>query len=218
MTRTAFRRTVLMLIIILLLAFVGILVSQILPKKGSSNTTEPIPVVEVKSDAEIAKAYFPEDYIGYRYPVLPTMSTWPYGNHADMISVCQIPENVLKEMSTEELLESVLYYPLFPDAYLYDSRQKAYEIFKNSMGAFAAMAERGASETACSSTRGFHTARIPADFQFAVHRPEHPQDTRPFRAICLFQRRHLSDGVHEARGLLPRRTSLRRGDHKPDLP
>jgi len=142
MTRTAFRRTVLMLIIILMLAFVGILVSRILPKKDSSNTTEPIPVVEVKSDAEIAKAYFPEDYIGYRYPVLPTMSTWPYGNHADMVSVCQIPENVLKEMSTEELLESVLYYPLFPDAYLYDSRQKAYEIFKNSMGAFAELSRR----------------------------------------------------------------------------
>ena len=69
-----------------LLAFVGILVSRILPKKGSSNTTEPIPVVEVKSDAEIAKAYFPEDYIGYRYPVLPTMSTWPYGNHADTLA------------------------------------------------------------------------------------------------------------------------------------
>ncbi len=126
------------------IAIIFFSVSLAMQKEEKPNVHRlPIPVpYDNQQDIEIAKAYFPEDYIGYRYPVLPTMSTWPYGNHADMVSVCQIPENVLKEMSTEELLESVLYYPLFPDAYLYDSRQKAYEIFKNSMGAFAELSRR----------------------------------------------------------------------------
>lgn len=66
-------------------------------------------------DSRIAEAYFPEWYCGYRYPVLPEMSTWPYGNHGEMVHVCRIPEDRLKKMTTRELFETVLLYPLLAD-------------------------------------------------------------------------------------------------------
>lgn len=77
--------------------------------------------LENETDARIHSEYYPEDYIGYRYPVLPGTSTWPYGDHRKMVEMCQIPEDIYESMTTEELAQSVLAYPLLSDIYAYDS-------------------------------------------------------------------------------------------------
>lgn len=82
-------------------------------------------------DQEIANAYYPEDYIGYRFPVLPGTSSWPYGDFTVMIDACRIPEHELKVMSTEALIQTVLVHPLILNIYAYENFEEGYEIVKS---------------------------------------------------------------------------------------
>lgn len=77
-------------------------------------------------DEQIENAYYPTDYSGYRYAVLPGTSLWPYDNHATMDELCQVPNEVLQLMSTEDLLQTVLAYPLMLDVYAYDDNSVGY--------------------------------------------------------------------------------------------
>ena len=85
-----------------------------------------------EEDRNIAEAYYPDGYEGYYYPALPLMSTWPYGNHQTMINACQIPEDILKDMPTDQLVQTVMAYPLWGDVLAYDSREMAYGLIKGS--------------------------------------------------------------------------------------
>ena len=108
----------------------------------SDTTDEPNITGTQLTDDEIAEGYFPKDYSGYRYPILPTMSTWPYGNHGDMVNACQVPEDELSKMTTMQLVETVLYYPLAGDTYAYNSMEMAYDLFKNYNNAFHELSQR----------------------------------------------------------------------------
>lgn len=88
---------------------------------GNEATKDPIENGQVTPENVIDYNYYPKEYRGYRYPVLPGTDKWPYGNHGEMVAICQIPQEVLDGMTTEELLESVLQYPLYADVYAYDS-------------------------------------------------------------------------------------------------
>jgi hypothetical protein len=62
--------------------------------------------------------YYPDGYIGYMYPIRPGMIEWTkLLSGAEMARVSQIPDDILKKMSTEELLQSVLTYPLIGGSY-----------------------------------------------------------------------------------------------------
>ena len=112
-------------------------------KEYDENVTVNLPRPKTKyTDEQMAEMYFPEDYIGYRYPVLPLMSTWPYGNHGDMLRVCRIPEDILATMSTEELLQSVLVYPLWSDAMVYSSMEQGHEMLRRNFNGLAELCER----------------------------------------------------------------------------
>ncbi len=66
--------------------------------------------------------YFPDNYTGYRYPLVPGTDEWDMlPDHQTMCDACQIPENVLKSLTTEQLVETILYYPLLCDMYAYDT-------------------------------------------------------------------------------------------------
>lgn len=56
------------------------------------------------------------------YPIKPGSPEWAtLLDHNDMVDVCQIPENVLASLSTEDLLELCLNYPLKIDLFSYNS-------------------------------------------------------------------------------------------------
>lgn len=93
-------------------------------------------------DHIIAESYFTKDYSGYKYPILPKMSTWPYGNHQSMVNVCQIPETVLNSMSTEQLVETVMAYPLLCDVISYESKKIGYETIKEHFNGLQALSIR----------------------------------------------------------------------------
>ncbi|MBR5947879.1 MAG: hypothetical protein IKZ82_04400 [Clostridia bacterium] len=66
--------------------------------------------------------YYPVGYSGYKYPVRPGMREWyMIDDHAKMIEVCSIPEDILASMSAYELAETVLAYPLLIDVFAYDN-------------------------------------------------------------------------------------------------
>ena len=133
--------------IVITCAVVACVTVVLLHKKHKSNAqsdtvVEPNITGTQLTDEEIAEGYFPKDYNGYRYPVLPTMSTWPYGNHGDMVIACQVPEEELSKMTTMQLVETVLYYPLAGDTYTYNSMEMAYDLFKNYNNAFRELSQR----------------------------------------------------------------------------
>lgn len=66
--------------------------------------------------------------LAYDYPIKPATKKWvEAGDTYDRVQSCQIPEEELKKMSTEELIESVLEYPFLMDIYAYDSLQVGFE-------------------------------------------------------------------------------------------
>ena len=66
-----------------------------------------------KSEQIIIDQYFPDDYKGYRYPIIPGTESWnALRNHQQMVDACQIPEDVISKMTTSELNETIIAYPL----------------------------------------------------------------------------------------------------------
>jgi hypothetical protein len=64
----------------------------------------------------------------YDYPVKPGTAEWKaLGSHVEMLKVCQIPDSNLTRMSTADLLETVLNYPLFLDALAYNWPQQGFD-------------------------------------------------------------------------------------------
>lgn len=83
------------------------------------------------SDLTIHENYYPEDYIGYTYPVLPGTKEWQaLEDHQQMIDACQIPIDVYQNMTTEELAQTMLAYPLNADMFAFDSYEMGFEVVK----------------------------------------------------------------------------------------
>lgn len=75
------------------------------------------------SGVQVAKA----DTVGwqdgqrYEYPVTPVDKEWgEFSSHQEMLDHCQLPEECVKEMTTEQLFNTVLKYPLLIDILFYD--------------------------------------------------------------------------------------------------
>ncbi|MCL2718346.1 MAG: hypothetical protein FWE14_06160 [Lachnospiraceae bacterium] len=65
---------------------------------------------------------------GYSYPVRPNMQEWSVlYDHMDMIAACQIPDEYLRKMSTAELVQSFLNYPLLIDMFVYSTYDMGYK-------------------------------------------------------------------------------------------
>lgn len=59
--------------------------------------------------------------VGIEYPVRPDCEEWKtYATHEEMVAACNIPENLLQELSTVNLVELMLDYPLLGDLLLFD--------------------------------------------------------------------------------------------------
>ena len=62
-----------------------------------------------------------QDGQGYEYPVTPVDKEWgEFSSHQEMLDHCQLPEECVKAMTTEQLFDTVLKYPLLIDILFYD--------------------------------------------------------------------------------------------------
>ncbi len=59
-----------------------------------------------------------------------------------MLAVCQIPEDILKNMTTEALLQTVLSYPFISDYYAFNSYKDAAKTFENDFNGFKELFNR----------------------------------------------------------------------------
>lgn len=63
----------------------------------------------------------------YNYPIKPGTDEWKaLKTHKEMLAACQIPQNILNNMTTEALVESCLDYPLFSDILAYNETQNGF--------------------------------------------------------------------------------------------
>lgn len=52
----------------------------------------------------------------YQYPILPRSDEWKmFESRTEMVDACQIPETILKKMTTEALLETIIKYPFLSE-------------------------------------------------------------------------------------------------------
>jgi len=65
---------------------------------------------------------------GYDYPIKAGTDAWrTFATHDAMLQACQIPEDILKSMSTKGLAETVLEYPLLGDMMAYNTIQQGFD-------------------------------------------------------------------------------------------
>lgn len=72
------------------------------------------------SGVQVAKADTVDwqDGQGYEYPVTPVDKEWgEFSSHQEMLDHCQLPEECVKAMTTEQLFDTVLKYPLLIDIF-----------------------------------------------------------------------------------------------------
>ena len=64
----------------------------------------------------------------YDFPIKPGTPEWAaLKSHEEMLQVCQVPESILQEMSTEGLIETCLNYPLYWEWLAYSNLQQGFE-------------------------------------------------------------------------------------------
>lgn len=73
----------------------------------------------------------------YDYPVVPGTDEWrALKSHEEMVEACRVPEEILKEMTTEALFETAMTYPLLSDMLFYSDMRQGYEITKENCDIF----------------------------------------------------------------------------------
>lgn len=81
--------------------------------------------------------------VPYEYPVTPGMSNWEeLDTHEKKVAACQIPTDILKIMTTDALIQSIIDYPLAVDMYAYDSVDEGYEVLRNQFNAIRELESR----------------------------------------------------------------------------
>lgn len=79
----------------------------------------------------------------YQYPILPGMDEWrKFDNNVDMMEACLIPEDILKCMTTEALLETVLSYPLLSNMFRWETVQEGYEFMLRNFNGLQELMQR----------------------------------------------------------------------------
>lgn len=110
------------------------------PTTVPATTAEPTTAATTVPDTTVPVTDPPAAYV---YPVLPGTDAWnALSSHADMLAVCQIPEDILKNLTTRELLEVVLDYPLMEDMHVYSTMEQGFLSVKNQFNGLQELVSR----------------------------------------------------------------------------
>lgn len=79
----------------------------------------------------------------YEYPIDASDEEWKkFDDHIEMIKACNIPDKLLQNMDTEELLNLTLEYPLLGDMYSYDTNDKGIMAVATQFNGFEELVKR----------------------------------------------------------------------------
>ena len=75
--------------------------------------------------------------VPYEFTMTPEDEEWGNIKTKEMaLSHCQIPDDILEEMTTEALVETVLDYPFITDYFAYNSYLEAAKVFEREFNGF----------------------------------------------------------------------------------
>lgn len=79
----------------------------------------------------------------YQYPILPGTEKWStLDNHQAMVDACQIPIDILQKMTTKDLVETCVNYPLKTDLYSYSTIKEGIEKVASKFNGFKDLFKR----------------------------------------------------------------------------
>lgn len=78
----------------------------------------------------------------FEYSLKPGMEEWGQLNHGERVLASQIPEEVLNQMSTDELVTAVLDYPCFIDMIFYNTYQDGFEAVRDNFNGLQELLSR----------------------------------------------------------------------------
>jgi len=84
-------------------------------------------------------------YEKYEYPITPngTPNEWKkFTSHTEMLDACEIPEEILKDLSTGELLLTCIGYPLAGDMLCYNNFEDGFKTVKENFNGLCELYER----------------------------------------------------------------------------
>lgn len=92
---------------------------------------------------DIISCEIPNCEDAYDYPIKPGTDEWKQlKTHDEMVAACQIPDDILNNMSTEGLIESVLNNPLLGDMYFYNIPQEGFNSFHDNFSSVQVLMQR----------------------------------------------------------------------------
>jgi hypothetical protein len=98
------------------------------------------PAIAANNTSDFAQS---SDSTPYQFPITPESPEWKsYSTKQEMLDVCQIPEQKLKCMTTEALLETVMAYPLIRTYYAFNNVEIACNVMSNDFNGFNALFAR----------------------------------------------------------------------------
>lgn len=82
------------------------------------------------------------------YPIKPGMEEWKnFKSHQEMANACQIPDDLLSKIPTEELAEICLNYPLFFTMKAFNNLQEGFDQVSTEFNGFQELFKRADSGT-----------------------------------------------------------------------
>ncbi|MDR1543620.1 MAG: hypothetical protein LBS50_04260 [Prevotellaceae bacterium] len=79
----------------------------------------------------------------WEYPIKPTSKEWAtLSNGKQMLDICQIPQEIIGQLSTKELAEICLNYPLYTDYLALNDERKGINLIIKNINGFSELAKR----------------------------------------------------------------------------
>lgn len=125
-------------------SILGLLIAILAVACNSEDTDSPDPdyLDLIKDRLEYMNMPRPEG--SYNYPIYPGMKAWAdFTTTPDMVAACQVPTVILKEQSTQAVIQAIWEYPFFYEVMLeYGRYQRAYENILSSNNAYKELIRR----------------------------------------------------------------------------
>lgn len=86
---------------------------------------------------------FSQEKIQWTYPIVPGTEAWyNLSNHQEKVNVCQIPEDILRTLGTQQLVELCLDYPLLMDIYAFNKMSAGFDAFYSNFNGIRELVKR----------------------------------------------------------------------------
>ncbi|WP_313339572.1 hypothetical protein [Sedimentibacter sp.] len=101
----------------------------------------------------------------FRYKVTPQDDEWKtFKTHDEMVRACRIPSETLKKMTTAEVVDAVVDFPLLFDVFLYDSKEEGVKAMLSISDAFKELTIRKDAKSALQNKLSYFKERnIPGE-------------------------------------------------------